>query len=70
MQQVTFNLNMSVIHSQSNTDATETYAMGTMMFGNNGYIDSQSEHCECVPESEFLAHYEKLLHQFYSVYAP
>lgn len=50
--------------------AAETYAMGTMIFGENGFSESQRDYCVCVPGTEVQSHYRKLLTSFYGKYAP
>eukprot|EP01035_Chromulina_nebulosa_P029386 gene29386-38944_t len=50
--------------------AADTYAMGTMIFGEVGFSDSQRDFCVCVPSTEVQTHYRKLLTSFYGKYAP
>ena len=50
--------------------AANTYAMGTGIFGQQGYIESQNEHCMCVPVDDVVDHYTNIVRNFYSLYAP
>ena len=50
--------------------AADTYAMGTMIFGENGFSGSQRDYCICVPSADVQSHYRKLLTNFYGKYAP
>ena len=50
--------------------AAETYAMGTMLFGQSGYDDSQKEHCLCIPAETELLHYTTSVEKFYATHAP
>lgn len=61
--------------------AAQMYAMGTMMFGQVGFSESQEQHCTCIPNSapeltkgssDSLtaeeAHYATLVEDFYNKY--
>ena len=62
------------------TSAADTYAMGTMMFGVEGWNGSQEQHCVCIPNTpppppadgvELTAeeaHYVALVDDFYAKY--
>jgi hypothetical protein len=44
--------------------------MGTKIFGQEGYKDSQLEHCVCVPSTNILSHYVNAIENYYSKYVP
>jgi len=50
--------------------AADTYAMGTMIFGENGFSESQRDYCVCIPPADVQSHYRTLLTNFYGKYAP
>ena len=47
------------------SQAAEMYAMGTQMFGNQGYADSQNEYCECISKENTYQHYIDYITDFY-----
>lgn len=52
------------------SNAASTYAMGTQMFGSNGFILSQQDYCICVDKSKVLDHYADYIDNFYQTYVP
>lgn len=48
--------------------AASTYAMGTQMFGLQGYEESQTEFCTCIDSTQVLSHYIELIDNFYEKY--
>lgn len=44
--------------------------MGTMMFGQEGYHETQKDVCMCVEASDIPEHYRTLVDSFYNTYAP
>ena len=44
--------------------------MGTMMFGQEGYHDTQKQVCTCIDKTDMYNHYRSLVSTFYSEYAP
>lgn len=48
----------------------QMYAMGTMMFGQEGYHDSQKNGCMCVEVASMREHYTSLVTSFYETHAP
>jgi hypothetical protein len=46
------------------------YAMGTMMFGQEGYHESQKDSCMCVDIASMHEHYAALVMTFYDTHAP
>ena len=49
--------------------ASDTYAIGTMIFGENGFLGSQCDYCIRVPSTNVQSHYRKLHTNFYGKYA-
>ena len=50
--------------------AASTYALGTKVFGQNGFIESQNEYCVCKKSQQVDDHYFDVIQQFYSTYVP
>jgi hypothetical protein len=44
--------------------------MGTMMFGQEGYHETQKDVCTCVETGSMKDHYTALVESFYSIHAP
>jgi hypothetical protein len=44
--------------------------MGTMMFGQDGYHETQKEVCMCVEKEDMHAHYAGLVKDFYETHVP
>ena len=42
--------------------------MGTVVFGQEGYVESQRDHCTCVPEAEVTSHYEAVISKYLEKY--
>jgi hypothetical protein len=48
------------------SNAASTYAMGTMMFGSDGYQQTQNQYCACLPKGQsVIEHYQKGVKEFY-----
>jgi hypothetical protein len=52
--------------------AAETYAYGTMLFGQAGFEESQNNNCICLPiaDDSIINHYKQILINFYEKHAP
>lgn len=57
-------------HSSQCKTAASTYALGTKVFGTNGFIESQNEYCVCKKSQQVDDHYFDVIQQFYSTYVP
>lgn len=57
-------------HNKECESAADTYAMGTMIFGDSGYSESQRDYCICIPGPRIQSHYRSIVSDFYSKYAP
>jgi hypothetical protein len=58
------------VYSNNNkcSSAANLYAMGTMMFGNDAFQNSQNDYCTCTPLDNVPDYYSKLLGLFYLDY--
>jgi hypothetical protein len=50
--------------------AASTYALGTKVFGQTGFIESQNDYCFCEKSDKVDEHYENVIQKFYSTHVP
>lgn len=52
-------------HNPACPEAAGMYKMGTALFGQASFAESQADHCTCVDADSFTAHYSGLVAEFY-----
>jgi hypothetical protein len=50
--------------------AAATYALGTKVFGQTGYLESQYDYCQCAQADTVDEYYATVLERFYRTYVP
>jgi hypothetical protein len=50
--------------------AASTYALGTKVFGQAGFIESQNDYCRCEKSDKVDDHYVTVIESFYSTHVP
>jgi hypothetical protein len=50
--------------------AASVYQMGVTMFGGQGFMQLQEEHCECIPDDDVVKRYRTILEGIYASHAP
>jgi hypothetical protein len=50
--------------------AASTYALGTKVFGQTGYLESQYDYCQCEKVDTIDEYYSNIVDQFYRQYVP
>ena len=57
-------------HNKECKEAANMYTMGTGLFGESAYQESQALYCECKENDKINDHYIDLIDNFYKNYAP
>jgi hypothetical protein len=59
-----------ISHVNECKSAAQTYTLGTKVFGQIGYQESQNEYCVCLENEKVDQHYKQVLENFYQKYVP
>ena len=51
-------------------NAAEVYSLGTKIFGQKGFLETQQDYCDCIDSEKYEITYQKGIEFFYSKYAP